>query len=184
MCFQLASGVNWLSPEVPELADMDVVHRRARRDESSDPMQATARVKMERTATGSVTQSTMATISIRPWLFWRGEAIIQMMGTPIATTSPSTRLKTYAPIQKSERSPRSSASRQVGHSSRMLSQRRKIPRLPHRGQRNCSAQLNFWTTDDRGALNRCRGARRSPQCVITDQTPRGRLASARPPAAS
>ena len=46
---------------------------------------------------------------------WCGhDAMIHTIGTPIATNSPATRLNTYAPIQKSDCSPRSSARPHVG----------------------------------------------------------------------
>src|SRR5262245_24635425 len=76
--------------------------------------------------------------------------ISHTIGTPIAITSPATRLKTYAPIQKSESSPRCSASPQTGHWSFILNQFARIPGPPHRGQWSHSARKNFLATDDLG----------------------------------
>src|SRR6201999_3074830 len=85
---------------------------------------------------------------------WFGaEAIIQTMGMPIAMTSPRTKLNTYAPIQKSDDSPRSKARPHSGQRSCIFSQERRIPPLPQRGQRSPSARRNFKPTDE-GATGR------------------------------
>jgi hypothetical protein len=110
---------------------------------------------------GNATQRTAPTISISVHGWLGALAIIQMIGTPIATTSPATRLKTYAPIQKSERSPRSNARPHCGHSSLSLSQLCKMNRPPHRGHRRHSARANFVATDELGATVATPSARRA-----------------------
>jgi hypothetical protein len=100
---------------------------------------------------GNATQRTAPTTSISVHGWFGALTIIQMIGMPIATISPATRLKTYAPIQKSERSPRSNARPHCGQSSLSLSQLCKMNRPPHRGHRRSKARANFVATDELGA---------------------------------
>ena len=99
---------------------------------------------------GSITARTNPAISSLVHGGFGHCTISHMIGTPIAITSPATRLKTYAPIQKSESSPRCSASPQTGQRSFILNQLARTPGPPHRGQRSQSARKNFLATEDLG----------------------------------
>ena len=134
--------------DVRGLADMDVRQSpgsegRKLRSQASQSNREKGKNKM-----GRVTHSTMATNSILAHGTFGAAMIIQPTGTPSAITSPITRLKTYAPIQKSDRSPRSSARPHVAHVSRNLSHVRRIPLPPHRGQRKVNARTNRALAED------------------------------------
>ena len=145
---------------------------------NSDPTRATAFARTGRIQSGRLTASTTAIdLDFGPMADVGHAAIIQRIGMPIATSSPTTRLNTYAPIQKSDDSPRSSASPQVG--TLVLHLQPATQGSPHRRSAGSAAAArvrNFVATVDAAAA--C--VRRAPSdSVIDGRSDRLRTALAR-----